>query len=721
MRCSRSARHASRWLLVAILWSVAACNHSSQSERGQIEAPEARRIAHWSETPAGERYDPYAWLRDDTRTSPGVLAHLRAETAYLRQWLEPLRPLHDELFDEIAARLPEQRDSAFHVVGGYTYWSRERRDAAYPVLMRRPLDGTQATEQIVLDPNRVGEDGGPARIGGLDLSPDGRWLAWLQDVPGRRQFALFIRDLGGDRTIATGLAGLVSVSWSPDASVLYTVQADPLTLRPRRLLALRVSGAITAGAEVLWDESDAAFHAVVGRTRSNRYNYLFLKSASATELHVIETGRGRSKLELFCPRAPGHLYYADHAGAAWIIRSNRQAPNFRMLRVSDPDRADPRAWQEIVPHDPDVLIEAFDPFDSFLALDERTHGRRRVRILDYRNERFNIVDPGDTPGLFQLGRNPDPSRRVVQVAWTALNAPRSTWEIDLDTGRWQLIDRLTPKGGFAGEDYIAWQEWVTARDGARVPVSLVRHRDTALDGSAPLLLNAYGAYGITLDPAFAPERLSLLDRGFVVGIAHVRGSRALGEHWYVQGRGLAKWNTFNDFVDVTRALARSGRVDPRRIFARGESAGGLVMGVVANEAPELYAGIIAEVPFVDVLTTMLDTELPLTTLEYREWGDPRDPLQYRYMRSWSPYDNVRATAYPAMLVRAALWDSQVPYWGPVKWVARLRHAGTGVRPVLLDVDLEGGHQRAAGRIGLLERTAWEYAFLLDQAGMSRRD
>lgn len=700
----------------AAICIVAACSDQSMNPDAPIP-PDAEQREHIVSAPAGDRSDPYYWLRDDTRQDPELLSLLEAENAYTAAMLEGHRPLIDELAAEMRERIPEEQVEAPYFDDGYWYYTRYEKDGEYPVHARR-RGSMDAPEEILLDGNRLGRDETYFRIGGWDVSPDGKRLVWLQDVIGRRQFRMMIRDLGSENgeVVDTGINGVSSASWSADGSSIFYVENHPETLRSYRVRRHVPDG--TGDDAIVYEESDAAFFSSVGRTRSDRFNYVFLRSTTTTEMRIIDSADPEARLRVFYPRQTDHEYTADHVEGRWVIRTNWQAPNFRIMQVDEAGYADRSAWADVVAPRDDILIQEFDAFDNYLAIAERAEGLRRLRIVEYASGSSEVIEFDEAAYVAQLGRNPEPGTPLVQFAYTSMTTPREVYELDMRTGERRLVNRLEVDGNFDASDYRTRRVWAEARDGTRIPVSLAWHRDTALDGSAPLYQYGYGSYGASTEPAFSSERLSLLDRGFVYAIAHVRGGQELGRDWYEQGRLLSKINTFTDFIDVTDHLVAQGIADPERVFAMGGSAGGLLVGAVANMAPEKYAGIIAHVPFVDVVTTMLDESIPLTTNEFDEWGNPEDPAYYRYMLSYSPYDNVSFTDYPAMLVTTGLWDSQVQYWEPLKWVARLRDRKTDDNPLLLHVNMEAGHGGQSGRFRRLDQTALEYAFVLDRAGLN---
>lgn len=705
--------------LVISVCSLSACNQQ-RDLAGMPTPPDADQRRHIVSSPAGERNDPYYWLRDDSRRDPELLALLEAENDYTQAMLVDHGPLIDALADEMRARIPEEQMEAPYRNDGFWYYTRFEPGGEYPIHARRK--GTmEAPEEVLIDGNRMGQGEDYFRIGGWDVSPDGKRLLWLQDIVGRRQFRMMIRDLASGNIVAgepvdTGISGVSSAAWATDGNSIFYVENHPETLRSFRVRR-HVPGSENDD-EIVHEEPDTAFYTSVGRTRSDRYNYIFLRSTTASEMRIIDGGDPQGRFEIFFPRESDHLYTADHAGGRWVIRSNWEAPNYRIMQTDEDSHADRSAWMEVVTHRDDVFIHEFDAFEEFLAIAERVDGLRRLRIVDYVGESSEIIEFDESVYVAQLGRNPEPGAGVLQFAYTSMTTPREVYEFDMRSGQRRLVNQLKVGGDFDASDYRTRGVWAEARDGTRVPVSLAWHKNTPLDGSAPLYQYGYGAYGASMEPAFSSERISLLDRGFVYAIAHVRGGQEMGRDWYEQGRLRNKTNSFTDFIDVTDHLVGQGMVDGDRVFAMGGSAGGLLVGAVANMAPEKYAGIVAHVPFVDVVTTMLDESIPLTANEFDEWGNPKEAEYYRYMLAYSPYDNVSAQAYPAMLVTTGLWDSQVQYWEPLKWVARLRDFKTDDNPLLLHVNMEAGHGGQSGRFRRLRQTAMEYGFVLDRAGLN---
>lgn len=715
---------------VVALLMLSACHDSPQTDSLLSEeramsmsptetpiAPLAEQRPHVVSAPAGDRTDPWYWLRDDERQDPDILAYLTAENEYKEARLAHLSEAREGLFSELRGRIIEDDSSVPYFDRGYWYYTRFEQGKEYPIYARRP-GSMDADEEILLDVNVKAAEHAFYQVGDMDISLDGSRLAWLEDTVGRRQYRLRIRDLTSDELIDAPVDNAASLSWSGDTRHLFYVANHPETLRSWqvRRLDLEAEGGITD--TLIYQEDDAAFYTGVGRTTSDAFNLIFLSSTVSTEVHVLPTDTPTGEFQVFYRRQRDHEYSIDHLGDRWLIQTNHEAPNFRIMSVTLNDHADRQAWTDVVAHDEQVFIHGFDAFEQFLAISERSDGLRRLRILDWQSGESSVLSFDEPAYAAYLSTNVDQRATRLRFVYTSMTTPAQTWEIDMRTGERELLKQNEVGGVFNREDYVTERRWIEARDGTRVPVSILHHRNTALDGSAPLYQFAYGSYGFSMDPTFSSNRLSLVDRGFVFAIAHVRGGQELGRQWYDQGRLLNKMNTFTDFIDVTDALVGEGLVDAGRVFAMGGSAGGLLMGAIANLAPDRYRGLVAHVPFVDVVTTMLDESIPLTTNEFDEWGNPMDPEFYEVMLSYSPYDNVVAQDYPAMLVTTGLWDSQVQYWEPAKWVAKLRVTKTDDQPLLLHTNMEAGHGGASGRFQRLRETAMEYAFVIDQAGLS---
>ncbi len=710
------------WLLLAALALVACAParapvlpapETASLERPLPPAPRAGQRPFTVVSPQGNREDPWFWLRDDSRTDPDVIAYLEAENAYFEAWESRYSGLVDRLYDEIVGRIQQDDSSVPVYIRGFWYYTRFEEGKQYPIHARRK-GSMDAPEEILLDGNAMAEGHAFFQIGDYGVSDDNRLLAWMEDTVGRRQFTLRVRDIEGGEILLDGIERVSSFAWAADNRHLFYVENHPVTLLSYRVLRHELGG--DRPDVPVHEEADESFYTLVGRTRSRDFLYVLLISTEASEMRILEADTPAGEFRVFLPREREHLYFADHLPDRWIVRTNWQAPNFRLMSVPQGHESDRSRWVDVVPHDPGVFLEDVQVFDSFMAIGERSEGLARVRILPWSGEPFHVpVD--EEASTTWLGLNPNLDTPLLRYGYSSLITPDSVFEIDTATGKRTLLKRDPVLGGFDPANYRSERLWVTARDGERIPVSIFFRKDFQRDGTAPLFQYGYGAYGINLDPEFDSRRLSLADRGFVVAVAHVRGGQELGRHWYDDGRLLNKINTFNDFIDVTSYLVAQRYADPQRVFAAGGSAGGLLIGAVANMAPELYTGLIAHVPFVDVVNTMLDESIPLTTNEFDEWGNPKLQPWYDYMLSYSPYDNVVAQDYPAMLVTTGFHDSQVQYWEPAKWVARLRETRTNDTPLVFRVTMEAGHGGRSGRFDRLRQVAQEYGFMLYLAGI----
>lgn len=670
--------------------------------------PAAR--THFVVAEPGTREDPYYWLRDDTRADPEVLAHLRAENEYTAAILSPVQPLIEQLYEEIVARLKQDDASVPVRHRGYWYQSRYEPGKEYPLYLRWP-DTLQPSEALLLDCNALAAGQAFFQLGDYEASPDNRLLAYTVDTVGRRQHRLRIKNIATGELLPDCIDNVESdIAWCDDSRSFLYVEKDPVTLLGRRVRRhfLGTSADLDA---VVYEEPDESFDLTVERSKSERYLFIASQSTTSSEWRYAFADDAALGFRVFAERAEDHEYQIEHLGARFLVRSNWNAENFRIAAAPLTDHGRPESWRDVIPHDPQVFVEDFDVFRDFIAVSERSGGLHKIRVQRWDGPARHL-DADDPAYAMHLGSNPEIETSKLRYSYTSLTTPASTYDYDVLTGERQLLKREPVLGPFDPADYVSEFQWVVARDGERFPVSIVYRKDTVLGGAAPLYLYAYGAYGHSIDPIFSSARLSLLNRGFVYAIAHVRGGQELGRRWYDNGRLLHKWHTFNDFIDATDFLIARGYARAGRIFAAGGSAGGLLVGAVLNIAPEKFGGAVANVPFVDIVTTMLDESIPLTTLEYEEWGNPHEKPYYEYMLSYSPYDNVRAQAYPPLLATTGLWDSQVQYFEPAKWVARLRDLKTDDNPVLLHVNLEAGHGGKPGRFARLHEIAREYGFVV---------
>ena len=675
--------------------------------------PRPEKKPHRLEMHGDLRIDPYYYFRE--RNNPDVTAHLRAENEYYRKVTADIRPFEKKLFDELKSRIKREDQSVPYRYHGYYYQVRYPRDAEYPVYWRWP-EGHDDDPQLLLDSNRRAEGAAYYQVTGVRVSPAGDMLAFGEDFTGRRLYQIRFKELASGRIrqdeVLENTTG--SGTFSECGQYYFYVVKHPETLRSYRLYRHRL-GTSSADDVLIYEETDAEYDIAVTRSKSDRYIWLVIAANTTTEYRYICADRPLDDFRIFEARSKGVEYYPYHiADETFLVVTNAGgAENFKILHRQGLQNPQEKIW---LAHRPDVLIEELEEFDNWAAIVERSQGLTRIRILDYKKTKDEYIDFPEETYTAYLGINAEMQSRRLRYVYNSLTVPASVMEYHIDMGQRQVLKEEEISGGYDKTHYRSRRLWAPARDGRRIPVSLVWHKDTPLDGSAPLLLYGYGAYGITVDDNFSRNRLSLLDRGFIFAIAHVRGGEYLGRRWYEEGKLLRKKNTFYDFIDAARHLIDRHYTSPERLYAMGGSAGGLLVGAVANMAPELFRGMVAQVPFVDVLTTMLDESIPLTTGEYDEWGNPHDKTYYDYIKSYSPYDNIKPQAYPALLITAGLHDSQVQYWEPAKWAAKLRDYHTGDAPVLLYTDMEAGHGGKSGRFKSLEDTAREFAFLLDLAG-----
>jgi len=689
--------------------------------------PDAVKKPHTVKAPHGaERQDEYYWLRDDKRENREMRAYLEAENAYADAVMKPLKPLEDRLYDEIVGRVKQDDDSVPFRYRGYWYFSRFKSGQDYPVYLRAraAADGSQGKdEEVLLDVNALAKDKDYYSIGTYEVSPDNRLLAYAEDLNGRRQYTIRIRNLETGELYPDRIPGAsADLVWADDNKSLFYIENDPETLLSTRVKK-HVLGTPVADDVLVYEEQDDSFYMGIERTRDDRYICIVLDSTVSNEMRCAPAADPR-EFAVLAPRERDVEYDADHYGGRWVIRTNApgadgvRAINFKLMTA--PSDASSRAqWQEWVPHRDDVYIDDYALFDGFTAIAERSQGLERLRLLKAGADpgaASEYVKADESAYSMGFAINAEGDTPWLRYTYTSLTTPATTYELNVETGERRML-KQQPVIGYDPAKYVTERLWATARDGTRIPVSLVYRKGFEKDGSAALLQYAYGSYGISMDPAFNLPVVSLLDRGVVYAIAHIRGGQEMGRAWYEDGKLFNKKNTFTDFIDVTDHLVREGYAAKDRVAAFGGSAGGLLMGAISNMAPDKYRAILSQVPFVDVVTTMLDASIPLTTNEYDEWGNPEDKAYYDYMLSYSPYDNLSKQAYPAMFVGTGLWDSQVQYWEPAKYVARLRDLNTSDRPVLFRTNMEAGHGGKSGRFRRYREVAEMYAFLIDQLGV----
>jgi oligopeptidase B len=682
--------------------------------------PEAARRPQTLSMHGDDRVDDWYWLRE--RENPEVIAYLEAENSYADDLLAPLAPLRDRIFEEIKGRVQETDESAPVPWGPWEYTTRTVEGQQYALHCRRPRGADAHDTIVLLDENVLADGHDYFALGGFEISPDHRIVAYATDVTGGERYTLRFRDLD----TLTDLPDVVDdvtygLAWADDARTIFYVRPDD-AMRPFEVWR-HVLGTPASDDVFVMREDDERFYLNIERTRSGRFVLVDSSSKTTSEVSFIPTDAPESAPRVIAPRDPGHEYSVEHhwseeRGDRFLIVTNQggKARNFELVAAPcvDPER---QYWTPIVPHREDVKLDAVTAFAEHFVLSERADGLDRISVMQVEGGDMHTIAFPDPVYTAWVGPNTEFETRTLRYGYTSLVAPGTDVDYDMETRNAAIVKIQPVLGGYDASQYTSAREWATAADGALVPVSLVYRRDTPIDGSAPLFLYGYGSYEYSTDPVFRAARLSLLDRGFVYAIAHVRGGGEMGRRWYEQGRLEHKTNTFTDFIACAEHLVARHYTSPARLAARGGSAGGLLMGAITNMRPDLFAVIVAEVPFVDVVTTMLDESLPLTITEWEEWGDPREPDAYARMKSYSPYDNVRDAAYPAILVTTGLNDPRVQYWEPAKWVQKLRAHSTSGKPIVLRTEMGAGHGGPSGRYDAWRDEAIILSFVCDQLGV----
>lgn len=682
----------------------------SCQNKEDMQAPVAKIVPHELSIHGDTRIDPYYWLND--RENQEVLDYLHAENAYTKHRMRHTEDLQQKLYEEMTGRLVENEKSAPYLKNGFYYYTRYEEQKEYPIYCRQPKGSDE--EDIMLNVNEMAEGYDYYQVGGTSVSPDNQILGYAVDTVSRRQYNLMFKNLStGEHypEVIPNTSG--SCVWAADNKTVFYTLKDPVTLRNYRIMRHEL-GQSPDEDVLVFEETDPTFSVYIGKSRSGKYIMISSYATVSTEVRLLPASNPLGEFKVFEPRRRDHEYSVDHRGEQFYILTNKdKATNFKVMTcgLSNTSSA---AWRPLVPESEDVLIEGVDAFEDFVVLSERRNGLQSLRIIESQSD-HKISFP-DSAYMAFLGPNPEYASPFIRIKYTSLVRPITDYDYDISDKAFTEVKAQDIPGGYDPEEYESERFFITARDGAQIPVSIVYKKGFKKDGSQPLLLYAYGSYGYSMDPYFSTDRLSLLDRGFAYAIAHIRGGQEMGRSWYEDGKLLKKKNTFTDFIDCGQYLIDEQYTSREGLFAMGGSAGGLLMGAVINMAPDIWKGVVAAVPFVDVVTTMLDESIPLTTGEFDEWGNPKDSMYYHYMLSYSPYDNVEEKDYPAMLVTTGLHDSQVQYWEPAKWVAKLRQKKTDDRPLLLYTDMSAGHGGASGRYKRYKEQAKIYAFILDQSG-----
>ena len=675
--------------------------------------PVAKQITHELTIHGNTRVDPFFWMKQ--KENPDVIAYLEAENEYLRASLVHTEQFQELLFEEMKGKIQETDESVPYFKNGYFYYHKYVEGNEYPIYCRRK--GTmEASEQVILNVNELAKNHDYYSVGLMQVSPDNRILAFASDTVGRYIMNLSFKNLETGETYPYTVANITSLAWASDNRTVFYGSKDLQTLRADKIFRHKL-GEPTSDEEV-YVESDDSFSAQVSRTKSGEYIAIASHSTTSSEYLLIDSNAPDNEPRVFQPRERDHLYYVDHKGESFFVLTNLNATNFKL--VTTPRSATSKTnWSDIIPHRDDVLLESFDLFAHHLVVQERSMGLNRLRVINQSTNDDRYIDFNEPTYYASLGTNPEFNTTTLRYNYESLTTPVSTFDYEMDSYSTALLKEQPVLGGFDKDNYVSERIWATATDGSQVPISLVYRKGLSKDGSNPTYLTGYGSYGFSYDVYFSSARLSLLDRGVIYAIAHIRGGQEMGRKWYEDGKLLNKMNTFTDFIASAEYLVAQGFTSSDKLFAEGASAGGLLMGAVVNNRPDLFKGIIIGVPFVDVMTTMLDETIPLTTVEYEEWGNPNDSTFYNYMIQYSPYDNIKAQDYPAMLVTTAFHDSQVQYWEPAKWVAKLRTMKTDSNALYMHTEMAASHGGKSGRFESLRLTALEYAFIFDQLGITR--
>lgn len=710
-------RNQSRWLFLLLLFVLTVLPNNSEVKAqsnggaGAPQPPMAEKKTKTTNIHGTTLVDDYFWLRE--KTNPAVLAHLQAEDAYTETVMKPTAALQEKLYQEMLSHIKQTDTNVPYRAGNHFYYTRTEEGKQYPIFCRRK-GSLEAPEEIVLDQNELAKGQKFMSVGTFQPSNDGNLLAYSTDNTGYRQYVLQIKDLRTGQLFPERIERVTSFTWANDNKTFFYVTEDPVTKRSDKFFR-HVLGTDKMG--LVYDEKDELFDIGTYRSRDKAVIFLQFFSKTSNESRYLRADDPTGTLKVIIPRTPEHEYDVDYRDNLFYIRTNKGAKNFRIVTapVNDPSE---KNWKEFVAHNPAVKIEAISLFADHAVLSEWEGGLQQLEVVNFKTNKRNRITFPEPVYAAEVGTNREYNTSVVRYNYESLVTPDSVFDYDMNTGKSTLLKQTEVPGGFDRKNYQSERVFATASDGTKIPMSMVYRKGVKMDGSAPLLLYGYGSYGYSIPPTFSSNRLSLLDRGVIFVIGHIRGGSELGEEWRQAGRMMNKMNTFTDFIACAEALIKNKYTSKDRIVIEGGSAGGLLMGAVSNMRPDLFKAVVSHVPFVDVLNTMLDASLPLTTSEYIEWGNPNEKPAFDYMKTYSPYDNVAKKDYPATLVKVSLNDSQVPYWEGAKLVAKLRTMKTDHNPLLLKVNFGAGHGGASGRYDALRESAFDYAFMLWQMGVA---
>ncbi|MDA3953846.1 MAG: S9 family peptidase [Bacteroidales bacterium] len=687
---------------------------SSCSNNSTMIPPDVKKIPKELTIHEKTRVDNYFWLNE--RENPEVIKYLEDENTYTKSVLKSTEKFQEDLFHEMKSRIKETDQSVPYEKNGYYYYTRYEEGKEYPIHCRKK-GSLESEEEIMLNVNIMAKGYEYYRVSGLNVSPDNKLLAFGIDTVSRRKYTIHIKNLETNKVyvdeipVTTG-----SVAWADDNKTFFYTKKNEETLRSEKIYRHILGEEFTADLEI-HDEVDETFNTGVWRTKSDKYIIISSSSTLSDEYRFISVDDPMGEFKILQKRERGLEYSVSHFGDYFYIKTNLNATNFKLMRTQI-NKTSKENWEEVIPHRENVFLEGMELFKEFLVLEEREQGLTKIRLINWKTKDEHYISFDEDVYMTYISTNPNFNSGLLRFGYSSMTTPWSTFDYNMKTKERELKKQQEVIGDFDPANYETKRLWATADDGTKIPMSIVYRKGIKLDGNNPTLLYAYGSYGATMDPYFSSIRLSLLDRGFVYALAHIRGGQYLGRRWYEDGKLLNKKNTFTDFNDCAENLIELNYTNSDKLFAMGGSAGGLLMGAIVNMQPELYKGVIAAVPFVDVVTTMLDESIPLTTGEFDEWGNPKVKEYYDYMLSYSPYDQVKAHNYPAMLVTTGLHDSQVQYWEPAKWVAKLRDLKTDDNVLLLHTNMDAGHGGSSGRFEALKEYALEYAFMFQQLGIT---
>ena len=694
----------------AALYLPCTCDPAPKKHQ-PMPPPRPKKVAHQLTLHGDTRTDHYYWMRQ--REDPEVITHLTAENAHFEEKMAHLKDFRETLFQEIKGRIKEDDSSVPYTKRGYVYRTAYELGDQYPRYFRKPVNGDE--EELMFDVNEMAQPYEYYNIGGLSVSDDNRYVSYGEDTVSRRIYTIHVKDMLTGQNLPDQIPNTTGSSvWSADGQYLFYSVKDE-ALRPYKIMRHRL-GTAAQDDVVVYEERDETFRVYVYRSKSRKYIIVGAAQTVSTEYRLLEATDPLGDPRVFQLRQRDLEYGIEHIDDRFYVLTNYRAKNFQLMVTPEHETGKER-WETVIPNRPDVLLEGLELFRNYLVLSERKNGLTLLRVRPFGGRDY-YLEFQDAAYMAYTSVNPDIDSEVLRYGYQSMTTPPSTYDFDMRTRQQTLLKQQPVLGEFDPADYRSEREFSESRDGTKVPLSIVYKQGTPLDGTAPLLLYAYGSYGHSMDPSFSIARLSLLNRGMIFVIAHIRGGEEMGRQWYEDGKLLKKKNTFYDFIDAAEWLVRHQYTSADRLFAMGGSAGGLLMGAVANLRPDLWAGLVSQVPFVDVVTTMLDDSIPLTTGEYDEWGNPNEEEYYHYIKSYSPLDNVEAKDYPPMLVTTGLHDSQVQYWEPAKWVAKLRELKTDTNDVLFHTNMEAGHGGASGRFEAIREVARDYAWVLDRAGLA---